>query len=43
MYKKCDKKVIIDFFAFEKCKKPKVTEVIFRIINKLENPHCKNK
>ncbi len=43
MYKKCDEKIIIDFFEFKKYRKPKITEVIFRILNKLKTPHCKNK
>ncbi len=43
MYEKRNEKIVMDFFNFKKCKKPKVTEVIFTILNKLKKPHCKNK
>lgn len=39
MYANCSKDIIIDYFYFEKCKKPKVTDVIFKIINKIKKPH----
>lgn len=38
MYKKSDKDVILKFFNLRKYRKPKVTEVIFTILNKLKKP-----
>lgn len=36
MYANCEEKIIINYFCFKVCRKPKVKEVIFRVINKIK-------
>ena len=36
MYANCKEEIIEKYFDFEKCRKPKVSEVIFKVLNKIE-------
>lgn len=38
MYEKRNEKILVDFFKLKECRKPKVTQVIFTILNKLKKP-----
>ena len=38
MYEKRNEKILVDFFKLKECRKTKVTQVIFTILNKLKKP-----
>lgn len=38
MYSVCNKKVIMTYFDLDKYKKPKIQEIIFRVLNKIKPP-----